>query len=224
MFRIKICGVTGVDDALAAVECGADAIGLNFYERSPRFLELAAAEKIAVAVPQGIARVGVFVNAPITQMEDYRAALGLTHLQLHGDEQPELMLELARYRVIKAFRLGEAGIGPIVSWLDRSAELGAMPHRCLVDAQRPGEYGGTGQTVDWRLAAVLAGRSDRARWMLAGGLTPDNVAAAIATVRPGGVDTASGVELSPGRKDRPRMQAFIAAAKAALDKLDVDSG
>lgn len=219
MFRIKICGVTSPADALAATELGADAIGLNFYERSPRFLSLEAAEAIAHSLPQEVARVGVFVNAPLPVMEEHVGRLGLTHLQLHGDESPEIVSQLAPIPVVKAFRLGEEGIDPIMAWLDRAAELGAIPDRCLIDAHRPDQYGGTGATADWRLAANLAGRQALNGLVLAGGLTSANVGAAIAAVRPGGVDTASGVESSPGRKDRAKLRAFITAARTAFDRL-----
>jgi phosphoribosylanthranilate isomerase len=213
-FRVKICGLTRPEDARAADEAGADAIGLNFYSGSPRCVSLEQARLIAQELPERVTRVGVFVNATAAEIERAAREVPLDFVQLHGDEPPELLAELS-LPVLRAFRLREGDWRPIRAYLARCRELGRLPAGVLVDAFAPGAYGGTGKTVDW--AAMSAGREalEGIPMILAGGLTPENIAAAIAAARPDGVDTASGIESSPGVKDAAKLWRFVAAASAA---------
>jgi phosphoribosylanthranilate isomerase len=200
--RVKICGVTRLEDALAAVRLGADALGFNFWPGSKRYLAPAAARAIVRALPPFVAAVGVLVDP--TRDEALRAAeaSGVGVLQLHGDETPELCAALP-LPVVKAIRVdGARALAALASY-----EVSAF----LLDAPGPG-YGGTGRTFDWALAHEAAAA---ARVILAGGLGPDNVAEAVATVRPYGVDVASGVERAAGVKDEELVARFIRAAKEA---------
>ncbi len=216
MFEVKICGVTTADDAVAACAAGADALGLNFYERSARCIGPAAARHIAAAIPEGVDRVGVFVNAEIPFVQACYDDFGLHFVQLHGDEPPEYLAQLKDLPVIKAFRLGAEGLTEVRSYLHRCRSLNCRPSMVLVDAFRPGEYGGTGLALDWPALAAWRSALEDVSLVLAGGLTPANVGEAIGIVRPSAVDTASGVESAPGIKDAAQMQSYIAAAKAAF--------
>jgi len=234
MFRIKICGITQVGDALAAVDAGADAIGMNFYEQSPRFVREQTVRQIGQALGRERTRnthlVGVFVNHSVVQIARFiRRGGERSIVQLHGDEPPELVarVKLARHgiglphswQVIRVRRLTERGLAAIQEDLAACGLAGARPDAVLVDAAAPGSYGGTGTTASWPTLA------EHSRWLgdtpliLAGGLTPDNVADAIRIVRPRAVDVASGVEAAPGKKDSAKMRDFVAAAKAAFAAL-----
>jgi phosphoribosylanthranilate isomerase len=200
MVRVKICGITSVEDARLAAELGAYAIGLNFFRQSPRCISPCTAGKITRQLPPFVAAVGIFVNwghAPIFALS---RALRLTAVQLHGDETPQVVGEIAKkFAVIKAFRLKRGGDLPsFVRYRAASA--------FLLDTNRAGQYGGTGSTTDWFLARNAAASH---RIILAGGLTPENVAEAIRTVRPYAVDVASGVESRPGQKDPGKLRAFF---------------
>lgn len=202
---VKICGITSEADALAAAEAGADAIGLMFYEDSPRHVTLEQAKAISAALPQHVMRVGVFVNAEEAFVHQALTECMLNILQFHGDETPE---ECSRYPVmtLKAFRVeGEETL----------AELEAYPSAgYLLDAYVKDALGGTGATFNWDLA-VRAQEFGKPIF-LAGGLTPENVVEAVRKVQPFGVDVSSGVEIEPGRKDAEQMRTFVAAAKGAL--------
>lgn len=200
--RVKICGVTRLEDALAAVRLGADAIGLNFWPRSKRFIAPEAAREIVRRLPPLISTVGVFVDP--TREEVLRAveASGVGVVQLHGDEPPALCAALP-FPVVKAIRVRDAAS---LAALDTYPAAGF-----LLDSATPG-YGGSGQAFDWSLAAAAAAARPV---ILAGGLEPGNVAEAVRVVRPFAVDVASGVEASPGVKDLERMRRFIEAAKEA---------
>ena len=202
---VKICGITSEADALAAAEAGADAIGLMFYEGSPRHVTLEQAKAISVALPQHVMRVGVFVNAEEAFVHQALTECMLNILQFHGDETPE---ECSRYPVmtLKAFRVqGEETL----------AQLEAYPSAgYLLDAYVKDALGGTGATFNWDLA-VRAQEFGKPIF-LAGGMTPENVAEAVRKVQPFGVDVSSGVEIEPGRKDAEQMRTFVAAAKGAL--------
>lgn len=200
---VKICGITNVDDALAAAAAGADAIGVNLVPRSPRWIEPDEVRAIAAAVAGRVPIVGVVADLPLAMLTTLRSDLGLDALQLHGFETPELLFELLP-DAYKAIRIAT----------DRDVALADRygGDRLLVDAKVEGMLGGTGQSFDWALVAQLAGRR---RLILAGGLTPDNVAQAVRRVRPWGVDVASGVE-QPGdarKKDPERMALFVRAAR-----------
>lgn len=223
MFRIKICGITNVEDAIAAVDAGADAIGLNFYKRSPRCVELDVAKQIAAATE--IIRVGVFVNQSAEEMEHAWNEAGLWFIQIHGDETPEMLKPIADMDIITVRRLSGDETDPvdllIRDMFHFTSVVGWTPQAMLVDAAVPGEYGGTGAKADWHSLQGYEGRLGTcADLILAGGLTPDNVAEAIRIVRPAAVDVASGVESAPGKKDPHKVRDFVAAATAAFESLE----
>ena len=202
--RVKICGMTNLDDAHQASACGADALGFVFYPESPRYIEPEQARRIIADLPPLITTVGLFVNEPPARIRETVAFCGLDTVQLHGEEEPD-QCSYPPCRVIKALRLkDDLDDGLIASY--RVAAL-------LLDAYVPGQFGGTGQCCDWTRAAQLASRH---RLILAGGLTPDNVTEAVRQVRPYGVDVSSGVEKRPGKKDPDQVAMFIHMAKEAL--------
>jgi indole-3-glycerol phosphate synthase/phosphoribosylanthranilate isomerase len=203
---VKICGITSVEDALAASRAGADAIGLVFWPDSPRAVDVARARRISQALPPFMLRVGVFVNAPPEAMARTAEEVGLDLLQLHGDEPPEALKDLPR-RALKALRVGE-GFDPqeVVRYKGLAAGI-------LLDTRADGRPGGGGLAFDWSLAR---GVRERAPFLvLAGGLTPQNVGEAIRSVHPDAVDVSSGVESAPGRKDPDKIRAFIDAVNRA---------
>jgi phosphoribosylanthranilate isomerase len=213
MFQIKICGITSVDDAVMVTRAGADAIGLNFYAKSPRCVTTETARQIARAVPSSVTKVGLFVNATVDEVWRTFDDLKLDVIQLHGDEPPEFIHQLAPRPVMRAFRLGPGGLDSVFMYLDRCRD---RPAYALLDALSVGVYGGTGVTVDWTIAREYAQKLGSPALVLAGGLVPANVAEAIQAVRPSAVDVASGVESSPGRKDPVAVAAFVQAARAAF--------
>lgn len=208
--QVKICGVTRLDNALACVDAGADLLGLNFYPPSPRFVSLEQAARLAEGLRgSAVKLVGVFVNAGAEEIRTALRTCGLDLAQLSGDEPPELLAALG-HAAFKALRpADEAALQEDL----RRYPPGLQAPAYLLDAHRAGAYGGTGLAADWSLAAGLA---RRAPLLLAGGLTPDNVAEAVRRVQPWGVDVASGVELAPGIKDPALVRAFIRAAKGLL--------
>lgn len=192
---VKICGITRQQDAEAAIDHGAAAIGFIFWPSSPRFIDPYRARKIAKALPPFVSTVGVFVNQPREYINGVASLVPLSVVQLHGDETPDFASRLSR-PVLKAVTRPE------------SAREWPEPAMLLVDVHDPVKRGGTGRTVDWSMAAAIA----RERHIvLAGGLTPDNVAEAIAAVQPWGIDVSSGVEASPGIKDARRIAALFTA-------------
>jgi phosphoribosylanthranilate isomerase len=239
-FQIKICGVTTQDDAAVAAFAGASAIGLNFYPSSKRFVTLEEASKIKrvkramdglreseqseyITPTAALAIIGVFVNHSVVEFTSSHSIVKFDWLQLHGDETPEFVKQVKTslgLPIMRALRWGRDGSKPIDEYLQQCAAEGCLPDALLIDAHVKGEYGGTGETADWE--AIVRWRDSRQfdiPLVLAGGLTPDNVAAAIRTVRPDAVDTASGVESAPGRKDAERVRAFITEAKQAFAAL-----
>jgi indole-3-glycerol phosphate synthase/phosphoribosylanthranilate isomerase len=204
---VKICGITSVEDALVAAQAGADAVGFVFWPGSPRRVDLAAARRIARALPPFVLRVGVFVDAPREEMARAVSEVGLDLLQLHGREAPDTIPGLPR-RALKAVGVGD-GFSPedALRYEGRAAGI-------LLDTRAPGALpGGTGQSFDWtRVRAVREGASFL---MLAGGLNPGNVHLALSAVRPDGVDVSTGVEAAPGRKDPEKVRAFMAAVREA---------
>ncbi len=239
MVTVKICGITNSEDALAAVEAGADFLGFICYAKSPRYVPpegiravvravraaAAAARRAAVSVGAGQGRapslpaapsrvprfVGVFVNAPVADVRHALDFCGLDYAQLHGDE-PVDDLPAIGGRGYKAIRPNSRER----AFTDAALFAPLVRHngpRLLIDAYDPDAFGGTGQRTDWELAARLALQTRHL--LLAGGLSPANVAEAVRAVRPWGVDVSSGVEAAPGRKDQDKVRAFIAAAKAA---------
>jgi phosphoribosylanthranilate isomerase len=203
---VKICGVTRLEDARRVADAGAWALGMVFWPGSERRCTLAEAEQITVALRRRLELAGVFVNAPLDEVADLAGALGLSMVQLHGDEGPAYCAEVARRtgaKVIKAHR--------VRSRADLQALGSFHTDFHLLDAHVAGRWGGTGETFDWELAAS---RRSPIPLILSGGLTPDNVAEAIAVTRPWAVDVASGVEARPGVKDPAKLDAFIAAVAA----------
>jgi phosphoribosylanthranilate isomerase len=201
MVKVKICGVRDVEDAIQCVAEGADAIGINFYKGSSRYCDEIAAKRIVEAVEKKTLTVGVFVNADYDEICALRDRVGFSYVQLHGDESPALLNRLLP-RAFKAIKVRGA------SAIDEAAIYGG---ECvLLDAYLPGVAGGTGEVFDWTIAKQIA---QQRGVVLAGGLTHQNVADAVAEVRPRWVDVASGVERSPGHKDPDLVRAFIKAAK-----------
>lgn len=201
MVRVKICGITSVEDALMAVAAGADALGFIFHDRSPRHVSQEQAAALVRAVPPFVQTVGLFVNAEASRVAAVADFCRLDLIQLHGDESPEYCSRLQR-RIIKAFRVK-----------DSSSLQGIQDYRVagyLLDAYNPGSFGGTGMTFNWEYTRLPASCGPL---ILAGGLTPANVAEAVATVAPHAVDVSSGVEVSPGKKDPEKVREFIRRAK-----------
>ena len=212
--RIKICGLTRVDEALACLNAGADWIGLNFHPRSSRFVERERARDIVAAVADASRVVGLFVDIPPDEVGEIAEDLGLQVVQLHGQEPALDLPALARFRIVRAFRLGcPKDIPAMLEYLDQARILGRAPDAVLVDAAVPGQAGGTGTPV---AAELLDRLPPLPHLILAGGLDADNVASRIRRVRPWMVDVASGVESAPGRKDPAQVHAFIRAARSVL--------
>jgi phosphoribosylanthranilate isomerase len=216
MFRIKICGITNISDAQCVVQAGADAVGLNFYPASPRFIDRSTAREIRAVLPREIVKVGVFVNSEGNEVCQTFDELELDLIQLHGDEKPEFIAQLGNRPVMRAFRLGSESLKHIYTYLDACRQLRCVPILVMIDAFSKGIYGGSGQPADWSVCAQYLCREDAPPLVLAGGLTQSNVAQAIAQVRPAAVDTASGVESRPGRKDPAAVLAFVNAAHNAF--------
>src|SRR6266567_5275155 len=204
--QIKICGVRNVRDARACIELGASMIGLNFYPRSPRYIELNVARQIVEAIPRSVEAVGVFVDAPADEIRSIANAAGIRCVQLHGDFSLETCRELAReFRVIRAF-CTDARFRPKETALFSECDI-------LIDAPHPNLRGGTGLTCDWPAARTTL---PFARFLiLSGGLNAQNVGHAIATVAPHAVDVCSGVESAPGAKDYLAIKNFVAAVRMA---------
>lgn len=203
--KVKICGVTNWPDARCACDAGADFLGFNFYRRSPRYIDSVRARAIVRRLPKGTASVGIFVNEPEDDLVRIARSVGLKYAQLHGDETPAAVSRLRRalptVRIIKAIRVRKT---LRVKQLSRFRDAAAI----LLDGFDGRRPGGTGKTFDWSLVARA---NERARIFLAGGLTPENVAEAIFSVRPYAVDVCSGVEASPGKKDRAKIKALMRA-------------
>lgn len=203
--KVKICGLTNLDDALAAVEAGADAVGFLFYRKSPRYIDPHTAGAIIKALPPFVLPVGVFVNESVERVRDTLDACGLAMAQLHGDESSAYCEQVGR-PLLKALRVKDrVSALAVAEYRGRAGVRGFVLDACSDHA-----YGGTGTLADWSLAAEIA---TTCRILLAGGLTPENVADAITAVRPYGVDVSSGVESSPGKKDHARLRAFVQAAR-----------
>ncbi|HMO15300.1 MAG TPA: phosphoribosylanthranilate isomerase [Pirellulaceae bacterium] len=212
MFTIKICGITNLADALAAKQLGADAIGLNFYARSLRHVTLQQAAEIVEAVAGSILCVGVFVNERPDLITSVRESCRLSMIQLHGNEQVEILrdFDLDSCEIIKA--IPWTNLHEVSEQANAWLEAGAS--KILLDAHAGRQFGGTGRVIDWSEAAKLVSLEN---YVLAGGLTPENVAAAIETSGIRAVDTASGVENFPGKKDHALMRAFISNARHSFN-------
>lgn len=210
--RIKICGITNQGDAELAASLGVDWIGLNFYEKSPRYVTPTIAGAIVRRLPAQCEAVALFVNTPVAEASRFAHTLTIRTVQLHGMPSASLPMGV---QWIPAFSVADsASLQAIDAYLDQCAARGELPAAILVDAHVPGLHGGTGRTAPWRL---LSEYRPKVPMILAGGLTPENVAEAIRLVRPYGVDVASGVESSPGRKDADRLRRFVNAVRSASE-------
>lgn len=223
MFRIKVCGVTSPEDAAMALDAGADAVGINFYRESVRYVPMPSAAAIVEAIRGKGTAVAVFVNEHPSTIEVICGELGIAAVQLSGHEPAEVAARI-RYPVIRTVHVGSG------SGLDTFPDYPCAAF--LVDAAVPGKYGGTGRSLDWDVLGRTAGgpyvrtggetSSGPGRpWILAGGLTPENVAEAIRMSRPFGVDVASGVESAPGRKDTGKTRAFVENAKKGFGRAGI---
>ena len=210
--RIKICGVTTPADARLAAEAGADAVGLNFYPRSPRYVDPRRAPELLRVLPPLVQPVGVFVGQPLRQVCAVAYQLGLRAVQWVGDRTE--VADPAPFALIPAFRVGGPDdLTAITAYLEACRQGGFPVGAVLVDARVEGQYGGTGRVAPWELLAEFR---PGVPLILAGGLTPENVAEAVRAVRPAAVDVASGVESAPGVKDPDKVRRFIEAARAAV--------
>ncbi len=216
---VKICGLTSPEDAVAASEAGADWIGLNFHPPSPRFLDGTRARAILASLATTVEPVGLFVNRRPAEVRAVAEALGLRVVQLHGDEPPEAVAGLAGLRVVRAFRVAEeADLAEVAAFAETARDLGHPLEAVLLDARVDGKFGGTGRTIPEALLDRLPSWADRLpRVILAGGLSPINVADRAARARPWMVDVASGVEVEPGRKAAALVRAFVRAARGFVD-------
>lgn len=216
---VKICGIRDVETAEHIVSLRPDAIGLNFFARSPRCVDRSVAAEISRFLPESVESVGLFVNHELNDVRDTAEQCGLTMIQLHGDEPPEFLAELkacsSDVKILRAFRVGDSGLAEVAEYLAECRKLGVCLAGCLIDARVDGDYGGTGHTAPWDL---LSDQYDSDRWprlILAGGLHPGNLATAIRVTSPFGVDVASGVESERGVKDLALVEGFIQAARQA---------
>ena len=203
MTLVKICGITNLSDALAAVEAGADILGFNFYEPSPRYISPEEARQIIGQLPDRVISVGVFVNETLPQIRTIANTAKITTLQLHGDESPAFCNELRDHNIIKTFRVGNN--------FDPQQTLEFNVKSIMLDTSHPELRGGTGVVFDWSIA--LGVRELGRELFLAGGLSPENVAGAIKTVTPFAVDACSSLEVQPGKKDPRKVAEFVAAVR-----------
>jgi phosphoribosylanthranilate isomerase len=216
MVWIKICGVTSPEDATFAAESGADAIGLNFYPKSRRYVTDEQAATLVAELPRAAATVGVFVDAHVEEIERAVGLFGLRAVQDYAPARERYNFHPAVH--VPAFRVRDGShLDAITQYLAGRARHHQPPGAVLIDSLVPGEMGGTGHAAPWEL---IAQSNLGLPVVLAGGLTPDNVAEAIRTVRPSGVDVASGVESAPGRKDPGKVLAFVQAAREAAAGID----
>lgn len=204
MTEVKVCGMRDLEDAVAACEFGADAVGFVFFRKSPRYVDPLRAKGIIERLPGNAAKIGVFVNQELSEVRHIFSFCGLDLIQLHGNETMEYCRMIPPGLWIKAV--------PLETHNDLVGLERLQPRAFLVDARDPVRYGGTGKVSNWELAAVLAARYPV---ILAGGLNPTNVKEAICAVSPAAVDVGSGVEKAPGKKDHEKMRAFIQEARAA---------
>jgi phosphoribosylanthranilate isomerase len=207
--RVKVCGLTTPGDAIAAIEFGADILGFNFFPGSKRYVPIETGRAWIADLPEGIEKIAVLVNPDWAAVVEAARVPGITGLQLHGNETPEFCR-----------RLKEAGIGfvkavPVTGQGSVDNLPSFFTQTLLLDSSRAGEFGGSGRTFPWKIACEFVEANPHLRVILAGGLTPENVAEAVAIVKPFGVDVTSGVESSAGRKDHGLLRAFIAAARGA---------
>ena len=217
--RVKICGITRPEDALAAAEAGADAIGLIFHPPAPRCLTLERAREILAVLPAFVTPVGVFVNLPAERISQTARQLGLRHVQLNGDEPPEVVAALSQFAVIKAVRVERDRFGDtLATWRAAAANLNLTNLKSFVlETAGTGKAGGTGIPNDWETVRrhQTFGSFGDVALIAAGGLTPETVGHVVRSIRPWAVDVSSGVEDALGRKSREKIRAFVAGVRAA---------
>ncbi|MEI8018598.1 MAG: phosphoribosylanthranilate isomerase [Schlesneria sp.] len=216
---VKVCGIRDRKTARDLAEIGVDAIGLNFYSGSPRVIGVDEAREISKILPSQVVKVGVFVNHSISEVETLATQCRLDFVQLHGDETSAYFAEIQRrlphVRLIRAWRMSSDGLDGLKIFLDECQSKQLNLAACLVDAHVTGVFGGSGKTVPWKQLASEYRRDEWPPLILAGGLTPDNIAEAILSVHPWGVDVASGVESAPAVKDQILVRQFLLKAKSA---------
>ncbi len=213
--RVKICGITRPEDAVACAAAGADAVGINFHPGSPRYVDPKDSQPLLRAINPLMAAVGVFVGLPVKQMTAMAAQMGLRGIQYHGESRD--LADPFPFSLIAAFRVKDRkSLSAITTYLEMCRSFGSVPAAILVDAFVEGQHGGTGKTAPWD---ILADFKPGVPLILAGGLTPENVGEAIKIVKPDGVDVASGVESLPGKKDPARVRQFVASAREAAARL-----
>lgn len=215
---VKVCGIKDCNTATKVASCGVDAIGLNFYSQSSRFVTMPDALAIVKILPEDVTPIGLFVNHSLNEVVDCCQQLNLQTIQIHGDEPPkflaELVQQLPELNIIRAWRMGEDGTTPLTDYLSQCNTLGINLFACLIDAYVKDAYGGTGETVAWK--ALNDEIKKMPRLILAGGLNPTNIAEAISIVNPWGVDVASGVEAITGVKNITLVQQFVSQAKGII--------
>ena len=210
---VKICGWNDPEVLRESLALGLpDAIGLNFFKKSPRVVNWLKAREMRRMLPVSVETVGVFVNHTPAEIRKLVTDVGLTHVQLHGDESPAIAWLLRDLSIIRVYRLKTPSLDPIKQDLAALAARRIRPWACLVDAWHATDYGGTGAVAPWTILSEW--KAEWPRLILAGGLTPENVAEACRIVRPFGVDTASGVESAPARKSPLLVQSFLSAARS----------
>lgn len=209
---VKICGFTNLEDARAVACENLDAIGLNFYRESSRYVAPELAKKIATCFSNSVSKVGVFVDSTPQQIRNIFEIVPLDFIQLHGNYSIEDALSLRDLPLIWVHRMGQEGLAELKLQLQQFNRAGLELSACLVDARVPGEWGGSGQKVDWEMLSTQYNYADWPRLILAGGLVPENIAQAIHEVHPWGVDVASGVE-QDGRKSQKKIQDFLRQAR-----------
>lgn len=202
--KVKICGITNLEDALVSINAGCDALGFAFFKGSPRYIAPAKALKIIRSLPAYVIKIGVFVNAQEKTIKKVAKMLGLNMLQFHGNESAEFCRRFKKYKIIKVFRIKDKDHLPDVTKY--------KPFAFLFDTYNPSKKGGTGKKFDWELVNHIKGLEGPI--FLAGGLTPKNVCRAVKKVKPEWVDVCSSIELVPGKKDAKKVRAFVKAAKS----------
>ena len=217
---IKVCGIRDEKTASEVVTCAPDAIGLNFYEASPRCVSVDTATQIMATLPKTVEAVGLFVNHTAEAVVSICKQTGIGTVQLHGDESPEMLAALhersPKLEILRGLRVGEDGLAEVDAYLAACRGLGVPLRACLIDARVAGVYGGSGARAPWELLCDWNADEHRPPLILAGGLDADNVAEAIEQVGPWGVDVASGVESEPGVKDKKLVERFVQSARAAF--------
>ena len=220
---IKICGITNTDDAEMVADSGADAIGLNFYAPSKRYIAIAIARDIRERLGRRTELVGVFVNSTAEKVAEIARIVSLDTVQFHGDESADMIADFQRLAgnnigIIRAFRVGPNGFAAVDDALNELTDAGVQLKAVLLDAYMPGEYGGTGHQIAPHLARDWIKTSINAPpVILAGGLTPENIQQAVSIAHPWGIDTASGVEVAPGEKCEKKLRLFVHRARSAQD-------